>query len=136
MAKWVKGKSGNPSGHGPGRQMVNAEVMWRIRSACPKLIDEWVKLASDESVELRLRYLYGKEILDRGLGKPVDISKIQEDEAPTNPAQMTSNQLNLLVTGKAIEFVKNLFDNGQLAELIKEFEKEKERENVKMLDNK
>lgn len=69
--KFVKGKSGNPS----GRPKIPEEVKKMLREATPGAALLLIETVSNENADLRLRLDAAKEILNRVYGKaaqPID----------------------------------------------------------------
>lgn len=60
-----------------------------------------------------------QQILDRGMGKPTQSIELSaaDDDGNKDPANMTSEQLEMLFTGKAIEFITSIHRSGQLKNL-------------------
>ena len=63
--------------------------------------------------------------LDRACGKPVQGVRIEDSAGRTiNPQNMTTDNLSLLVNGKAEDFLRSLFLNGKLGEYVQKFQEE------------
>lgn len=109
---WEKGKSGNPSGRPGGL----AEVNWKALKACPRIMDELIELALDRGIDNKVRITAMKEVLDRGLGKPIQALRI-EDSITKEPSKMATNELEILLQG-GIDILKEELKQQITKELL------------------
>lgn len=66
---FVKGQSGNPG----GRKKVDGDLRELARAKCPKMLQILAKIAEDEKKPTAARVTAASAVLDRGLGKPVQM---------------------------------------------------------------
>src|SRR5262249_41746031 len=76
-----KGVSGNPS----GRPKQDQTVTELARSYCPRAIEVLAAIMDDPKATATARAMAAERILDRGLGKPLQVSSIAM--ASTKPAE-------------------------------------------------
>jgi hypothetical protein len=64
-----KGQSGNPG----GRKKIDGDLRELARSKCPKMLKILAEIAEDESKSTAARVTAASAVLDRGLGKPMQM---------------------------------------------------------------
>jgi hypothetical protein len=96
-----------------------------IAAKASKKVMEIVEQAAYNNIEINRSQAWAiNQILDRGMGRPnqaIDISMTGNNE-DQDPSTMTTEQLNLLVRGKGVEFIASLYKSGKLQEIVNRLE--------------
>lgn len=98
-----------------------SEEAREVAARASKRVMEIVEQAAYKNIEIDRSQAWAiNQILDRGMGRPnqaleIKMSDGSDDIDPTN---MTTEQLNLLVRGKGIEFIASLYKSGKLQEIV------------------
>ena len=92
-----KGQSGNPS----GRPKADHNITELARSYCPRAIEVLAAIMDDPKATATARAMAAERILDRGLGKPLQVSSIAMN--PTKrAADMTDDELAAIAAGVSL----------------------------------
>ena len=76
LQSWQPGQSGNPS----GRSGLYGEVVKMAQQASPAIMHELITIALDPGVDERVRVVAANAVLERGFGRPREVSK--EEQPP------------------------------------------------------
>lgn len=121
---WVKGQSGNPK----GRASVDNTKVNVLTELCnadtAKVYARMMELIFNDSTPSSTQAVLLKFHLEQGHGKALQAIRIEADEKLDNvdPVQMTTEQLNMLVIGKAMEFLASLYEGGKLQQVYQQLE--------------
>src|SRR5262245_58441865 len=89
-----KGRSGNAG----GRPKADHNITELARSYCPRAIEVLAAIMDDPKATATARAMAAERILDRGLGKPLQVSSIAMN--PTKrAADMTDDELAAIAAG-------------------------------------
>src|SRR5262245_9476950 len=89
-----KGVSGNPS----GRPKADHNITELARSYCPRAIEVLAAIMDDPKATSTARAMAADRILDRGLGKPLQVSSIAMN-ATKRAEDMTDDELAAIAAG-------------------------------------
>ena len=114
---WTKGQSGNPGGVPKEIAHLLKEARTKVCRASPAIVDEMLRIAFDESRDLKHRIPLLVHLDKRALGLPPQTINL-EDTSDISPEKLTTQQLQdkmrAIMEGRKEEVITAAYRDGSL----------------------